>query len=89
MGVIEGLKRMGLKVQPFKIGPDFIDPSYHSLLAGRECRNLDSVMFARRIMITSPTISEPVIGHVDGELSPCQAFRHKNPEKGFVCSRNA
>jgi cobyrinic acid a,c-diamide synthase len=52
MGIIEGLKKMGLRVQPFKIGPDFIDPSYHSLLAGRECRNLDSVMFARRTLIS-------------------------------------
>jgi cobyrinic acid a,c-diamide synthase len=41
LGIMQGLCKKGFKVQPFKVGPDFIDPSYHSFITKRKSHNLD------------------------------------------------
>jgi cobyrinic acid a,c-diamide synthase len=47
------LKRRGLAVQPFKKGPDYIDPSWLAAAAGRSCRNLDLFLMSEETLRTS------------------------------------
>lgn len=47
MGILRALCKQGLRVQPFKCGPDYIDTKFHTLATGCESVNLDTWMASK------------------------------------------
>lgn len=75
LSLVSALKRRGLRVQTFKAGPDFLDPSHLALASGRPCYNLDGWMmgkdyvcqlFSRVSNDADLSVIEGVMGMFDG-----------------------
>ena len=72
--LLAALAERGLPVQPFKVGPDFIDPGYHARVLGFASRNLDTWMMGEEGVLAEVcchgagkvSIVEGVMGLFDG-----------------------
>jgi cobyrinic acid a,c-diamide synthase len=52
VGLCTALRRRGLTVQPFKKGPDYIDPMWLTQASGRDCRNLDPYLMTNEEIVS-------------------------------------
>ncbi len=75
LALMSAIARRGVAVQPFKVGPDFIDPGLHTVAAGRQSHNLDGWMlghdrcralFTREAWDAQLAVVEGVMGLYDG-----------------------
>ncbi len=72
--IIYALKKRGLSVQPFKVGPDYIDPSYLSSISNNDAFNLDVWLMGKGNLLSSfilnsksdVSVIEGVMGYYDG-----------------------
>ncbi|AEH61511.1 cobyrinic acid a,c-diamide synthase [Methanosalsum zhilinae DSM 4017] len=75
MGIMAALTKRGQKVKPYKVGPDYIDPTHHSVICSQPSHNLDTYMmdidgvrstFARTSQEYDISVVEGVMGLFDG-----------------------
>lgn len=75
MGLLRALRNRGLRVQPFKCGPDYIDPMFHTIASGQPSINLDTwlaseehtrSLFCKHSADADISVVEGVMGLFDG-----------------------
>jgi len=66
IGLCAALKARGYSVQPYKKGPDYIDPMWLSLASGRACRNLDLYLMERDDVLATYAHHSSEIDIVEG-----------------------
>src|SRR3984957_12673853 len=89
LSLLAALRRRGRIVQPYKCGPDYIDPAFHAVAAGRPSFNLDSWAMSADLIATLATapsqgadlcIAEGVMGLFDGAAARGQSGSGTNAD---------
>ncbi len=81
LGVMYALMRKGLKVQPFKVGPDYIDTGWHKTATGNPSFNLDAFMLPEETLkyLFSVHASQSDISIIEGVMGLFDGY-HNNPD---------
>ncbi|HHY25204.1 MAG TPA: cobyrinate a,c-diamide synthase [Desulfitobacterium dehalogenans] len=67
-GIMAALAKKGLPIQAYKVGPDYIDPSYHTLATGRPSRNLDRWMLREELIPIFTRTSQDCWAVIEGVM---------------------
>jgi len=94
LGLLAALRKRGIAVQPFKVGPDFIDTGLHEIAAGVESHNLDGWMlsreanewlFARATAGKEVAVIEGMMGLYDGIDGKSASAAPPRWQAGLMC----
>ena len=93
LGLLRALRDSGLAIQPFKSGPDYIDPAFHFAASGRSSYNLDSWAMPAQLMAGLVSLSadadlclaEGSMGLFDGVAKKGQCGYGSSAETALGC----
>jgi cobyrinic acid a,c-diamide synthase len=95
LALLAALRRRGLRIQPFKVGPDYIDPLFHTAVSGIPCRTLDPFLtdedfvqrcFRHHCQGKDGAIVEGVMGLFDGRAPGSLPLPEGGTEPFFASS---
>lgn len=68
LGIMKALMKKGFSVQGYKVGPDYIDPAFHSYITGKPSRNLDLFLMGEEGAKASFSRGKGDMGIVEGVM---------------------
>lgn len=68
LGIMKALMKKGFDVQGYKVGPDYIDPAFHSYITGKASRNLDLFLMGEEGVKASFSRGKGDLGVVEGVM---------------------
>jgi cobyrinic acid a,c-diamide synthase len=86
LGLCSVLRKRGLSIQPFKKGPDFIDPSWLTVASDRSCRNLDLFLIPkdRLVGMFEQACQGADLAIIEGAMGLYDGFDAENTTAGIA-----